>query len=118
MSVGRPGSPWSANVFGVLSAVRASKLLDAERCVVDPLGTTLELRPQCELGSCCTIHTWWVNDYPTPTHHQQEHTAANFAALHRGNIWLRTSPNRLSTPFRSGKGGYELRFHVSLRLIR
>ncbi|GBL53487.1 hypothetical protein AVEN_21060-1 [Araneus ventricosus] len=29
--VGRLGSPWSANVFGVLSSVRASKLLDAER---------------------------------------------------------------------------------------
>ncbi|GBM83492.1 hypothetical protein AVEN_182206-1 [Araneus ventricosus] len=29
--VGRLGSPWSANVFGVLFAVRASKLFDAER---------------------------------------------------------------------------------------
>nr|GBO39053.1 hypothetical protein AVEN_194096-1 [Araneus ventricosus] len=30
-NVDRLGSPWSANVFGVLFAVRASKLLDAER---------------------------------------------------------------------------------------
>ncbi|GBM56794.1 Prostaglandin reductase 3 [Araneus ventricosus] len=33
MNIDRLGSPWSANVFGVLSAVRASKLLDAERYV-------------------------------------------------------------------------------------
>ncbi|GBL98784.1 hypothetical protein AVEN_8664-1 [Araneus ventricosus] len=30
-NVDQLGSPWSANVFGVLSAVRASKLLEAER---------------------------------------------------------------------------------------
>ncbi|GFU16487.1 hypothetical protein TNCV_836581 [Trichonephila clavipes] len=46
-----------------------------------------------------------VNDYPIPTYHQQKHTAANFAALHPGNIWLRTSPNRLSTPLEAGKEG-------------
>ncbi|GBM78743.1 hypothetical protein AVEN_145992-1, partial [Araneus ventricosus] len=50
-NVDRLGLPWSANVFGVLSDVRASKLLDAERQSVDPLGTTLEFLPQCELGS-------------------------------------------------------------------
>ncbi|GBM56113.1 hypothetical protein AVEN_6763-1 [Araneus ventricosus] len=31
VNVDRLGSPWSANVFGILSGVRASKLLDAER---------------------------------------------------------------------------------------
>ncbi|GIY09076.1 hypothetical protein CDAR_234281 [Caerostris darwini] len=49
-------------------------------------------------------HTRSVNDYPIPyPHRQQRHTAANFAALHHGNIWLPTSPNRLSTPY-EGKG--------------
>ncbi|GBL84227.1 hypothetical protein AVEN_118623-1 [Araneus ventricosus] len=46
-NVDRLVSPWSANVFGALSAVRASKLLDAERRISNQLFCTPE-RPGTE----------------------------------------------------------------------